>query len=80
MSADNQPIPVTNSGYGIEGTARLAPGKMSILHVGYRSQGLDSWRYKFGDGVSQVRNFALNMHTNFKDIDFPENTISPTAK
>jgi hypothetical protein len=78
--ADNQPIPVTNSGSGIEGTARLAAGKTSILHVGYRSQGLDIWRYKFGDGVSQVHNFALNMHTNFKDIDLPENTISPTAK
>ena len=80
MSADNQPIPVANSGSGIEGTARVAPGKTSILHVGYRSQGLDVWRYKFGDGVSQVHNFTLNMRTNFKDIDFPENTISPTAK
>ena len=80
MSVDNQPIPVKNAGPGVQGTAQVAPGKTSVLHVGYRSQGLDSWRYKFGDGVSQVHNFTLAMHTNFKDIDFPENTISPTEK
>lgn len=80
MSVDGQPIPVKNAGPGVQGTAQVSPGKTSVLHVGYRSQGLDSWRYKFGDGVSQVHNFTLAMHTNFKDIDFPENTISPTEK
>jgi inner membrane protein involved in colicin E2 resistance len=80
MSVDNQPIVVKNAGPGIQGTAQVAPGKTCVLHVGYRSQGLDSWRYKFGDGVSQIHNFSLAMHTNFRGIDFPENTISPTAK
>jgi len=80
MSVDNQLIPVKNAGPGVQGMAHVAAGKTSIFHVGYRSQGLDSWRYKFGDGVSQIRNFSLTMHTNFKDIDFPESTISPTTK
>ena len=30
--------------------------------------------------VSQVRDFDLRMTTNFKDIDFPENTLSPSDK
>ena len=30
--------------------------------------------------VAQVRDFSLKMTTNFKDIDFPENTLSPTEK
>jgi inner membrane protein involved in colicin E2 resistance len=30
--------------------------------------------------VAQVRDFSLKMITNFKDIDFPENTLSPTEK
>jgi inner membrane protein involved in colicin E2 resistance len=80
LSVDNVPIATRNAGGGIQGLARLAPGHAGILHVGYRSQGLDSWRYKFGDGVSQIHDFSLAMHTNFRDIDFPENTISPTAK
>lgn len=80
MTVDNQPIPVKNAGPGIQGDAQVSAGKTCALHIGYRSQGLDTWRYKFGDGVSQVHDFALTMHTNFKDIDFPENTLSPTTK
>jgi inner membrane protein involved in colicin E2 resistance len=30
--------------------------------------------------VNQVRDFSLQMRTNFKEIDFPENTLSPTEK
>ena len=80
MSADEQPIAVKNAGSGAIGTVRVGAGKTVVLHTGYHSQGLDDWRYKFGEGVSQIHNFSLAMHTNFKDIDFPENTISPTAK
>ena len=80
MSVDEQSLVVKNAGTGAFGTIRVAAGKTVVLHVGYRSQGLDDWRYKFGEGVSQIPNFRLDMHTNFKDIDFPENTISPTAK
>jgi hypothetical protein len=80
MSVDEQPLVVKNAGSGAIGTIRVAAEKTAVLHVGYRSQGLDDWRYKFGEGISQIPNFRLDMHTNFKDIDFPENTISPTAK
>lgn len=34
----------------------------------------------FGENVSQIRNFKLTATTNFGDIDFPENSISPTAR
>jgi inner membrane protein involved in colicin E2 resistance len=80
MSADNQALAVTNEGGTAVGNFRVAAGKSVHLHTGYRSQGLDSWRYKFGDNVAQIRDFALIMHTNFSDIDFPENTLSPTTK
>ncbi|MCU1305523.1 MAG: hypothetical protein JWN45_218 [Acidobacteriaceae bacterium] len=80
MSADDQPLTVTNEGSTAIGSFRVAGGKSVHLHTGYRSQGMDSWRYKFGDNVAQIRNFTLNMQTNFSDIDFPENTLSPTSK
>ncbi len=50
------------------------------LQVSYRSQGLDTWKYSFGKDVNPVQNFRLHMATNFKAIDFPENTLSPTEK
>jgi inner membrane protein CreD len=80
MSADDQLLVVTNSSAGATGSAHVAAGQTVVLHAGYRSQGLDSWQYNFGEGVSQIRNFTLHMRTNFKDIDFPENTMSPTTK
>lgn len=80
MSVDGRSLNIQNGEKGAFGVARVPAGKTVQFNASYRSQGLDNWRYKFGDGVSQVRDFTLNMHTNFKDIDFPENTISPTAK
>jgi inner membrane protein involved in colicin E2 resistance len=80
MSVDGQPVLVSSTKAGLTGSARVATGKTVVFHAGYRSQGLDSWEYKFGEGVSQIRNFTLHMRTNFTDIDFPENTMSPTAK
>jgi inner membrane protein involved in colicin E2 resistance len=80
LSVDNQLLVVQNRQASAAGTVRVAAGKTVVLHAAYRSQGLDTWAYKFGEGVSQVRNFTLNMRTNFRDIDFPQNTISPTTK
>jgi inner membrane protein involved in colicin E2 resistance len=80
VTADNQPLAVSNEGNTVVSSFKVAGSKSVRLHAGYRSQGLDSWRYKFADNVAQIRNFTLNMHTNFRDIDFPENTLSPTTK
>ena len=41
---------------------------------------MDSWRYQLGDGVAQARDFMLTMQTNFRDIDFADDTLSPTSK
>jgi len=58
----------------------LAPLEAVRLRVRYRSQGLDSWSYSFGENVNSVQNFHLRMATDFKDIDFPDNTLSPSEK
>jgi Inner membrane protein CreD len=61
-------------------SAELAAGQTVTLRVAYRSHGLESWRYRLGDEVSQARDFALTASTNFKRIDFPLNALSPTEK
>jgi inner membrane protein involved in colicin E2 resistance len=78
---DGNTIPTTNQENSASGIVKIGAGKTAQLAVGYRSQGLNEWRYSFGSpNVTQVRDFRLNMKTNFKDIDFPENTISPSEK
>lgn len=61
-------------------TVNMPAGAVSQFRISYRSQGLESWRYQFGADVSQVRDFTLRMKTNFRDIDFPDNSLSPTTK
>ncbi len=56
------------------------PGESKAVKIAYKSHGMDEWRYVFGAGVSQIRDFKLAMTTDFADIDFPEDSISPTNK
>ena len=80
MSINDSPVPVTNEGGAATATASVPAGADVRLRVGYRSQGLDSWYYSFGGSVEQVRKFRLHMTANFKQIDFPENTLPATEK
>ncbi|MDX6385682.1 MAG: hypothetical protein QOK48_3255 [Blastocatellia bacterium] len=93
FTVDDVPITLKNENNSASGTARVAAGKTANLKVAYKSQGLNDWHYSLGSSdagspgtgpgpanVAQVRDFTLKMSTNFKDIDFPENTLSPTEK
>ncbi|HYT49785.1 MAG TPA: inner membrane CreD family protein [Pyrinomonadaceae bacterium] len=93
FAVDDAPVVLTNAKTSASGTIRIKAGQAATLKVGYKSQGLNDWRYSFaGNGpkdqdgqsaardVAQVRDFSLKMTTNFKDIDFPDNTLSPTQK
>jgi inner membrane protein involved in colicin E2 resistance len=56
-----------------------APNAVMTLDVQYRSRGLGTWTYAFaGSGVAQVRDFNLALRTNFREIDFPAGTVSPS--
>ncbi len=80
LEADGVALPVVPKAGAARGIAPVAAGKTARLKASYHSQGLDRWDYSFGDGVEQVRDFQLKMATNFKAIDFPENTLSPSEK
>lgn len=81
FTVDGNPVEMKTLQNAATGVMKIGGGKTAQLTVGYRSQGLNTWHYSFGQSdVSQVRDFVLNMTTNFKDIDFPENTISPSEK
>lgn len=78
---DGVPVPIVNQNNAATGAVKIPAGKSAQLTTGYRSQGLNQWRYSFGSqDVTQVRDFTLKMKTNFKDIDFPDNTLSPSEK
>jgi hypothetical protein len=66
---------------GITAEIELNENRESVVEVGYRSRGLDDWRYLFVPaGVAQVRDFLLTVTTDFEEIDFPAGTLSPSTK
>jgi inner membrane protein involved in colicin E2 resistance len=81
FTVDGNPVSISNQNNAANAAVKIGPGKTVQLAVGYSSQGLNEWRYSFGTReVAQVRDFTLRMTTNFKDIDFPDNTLSPSGK
>lgn len=81
FAVDGNQVAVTNEKNAATTVVKIGAGKTAQLAVGYSSQGLNEWRYSFGSTeVAQVRDFSLRMRTNFKDIDFPDNTLSPSDK
>ncbi len=78
--ANGQPLAVENQKGFASAQLRVPNGEAVLLKVQYGSQGLSQWRYSFGGDIAQARDFTLRMTTNFRDIDFPENTLSPVRK
>ncbi|HJQ96779.1 MAG TPA: inner membrane CreD family protein [Candidatus Polarisedimenticolaceae bacterium] len=57
----------------------VTAGRTVPFTIAYTSRGLETWRYSFGKNVNRVKNFDLTLTTHFKEIDYPEGTISPTS-
>lgn len=64
---------------GITEAVTLAPKATANLTVSYKTRGTDQWGYTFGD-TTRVRNFHLQMTTDFGEVDFPAGTSSPTTR
>ncbi len=55
-------------------------GQAVHIAAGYKSRGLDEWRYARRESAAPLRDFSLEMTTNFRDVDFPSRTLSPSTK
>src|ERR1043165_5502443 len=81
FTVDGSPTVISNENNVAMTSIKIGGGKSAQLAVGYRSQGLNQWRYSLGTSeVSQVRGFTLHMTTNFKDMDFRNTPLPPTTK
>jgi hypothetical protein len=80
VQVDGKPVPTTTAN-GAVVTNLLVPVNTAVQYqIAYRSQGSGVWRYTFGEKVAQVRDFVLEMTTDFDSVDFPQQSLSPTFK
>ncbi|HEV8548401.1 MAG TPA: inner membrane CreD family protein, partial [Polyangiaceae bacterium] len=59
---------------------RVLPKQRVVFRAGYRSRGIDSWRYQPAVGASRLNDFRLELTTDFQKIDFPSETLSPSTR
>jgi hypothetical protein len=58
----------------------VKPGQTLVFEVSYRSRGMQEWTYRPTNQVGQVEDFQLKMNTDFRSIDFPKLTMSPSSR
>jgi inner membrane protein involved in colicin E2 resistance len=82
ISLDGQPLALNFAGAQVSAHGVVKPGATGVVRVAYRSQGQDSWSYKFAanDEVARAKDFHFVARTDFAGFDFPENSLSPTEK
>ena len=80
MQVNGQSLGIATDEQGARATAQIGPSQTASFRVAYRSHGMQNWRYRLGGEVSQARDFTLHARTNFRDIDFPLDTLAPTQK
>lgn len=82
ISLDGQPLALDFGGAEAVAHGQVKPGTTAVVRAAYRSQGQDSWIYKFssGDEVARAKDFHFLVKTDFGGFDFPENSLSPTEK
>jgi len=78
--AGRKAMAVGATGQGVPLTVTASPGQTLPVKVHYRSRGLDTWTYSFGQQTAQVNNCAITVTTDFARVDFPGQTMSPTDK
>lgn len=77
---DGTEVPVTYAEGVASATFPLAAGRTAEIRCGYRTQGLDEWRYlPSPGGAGVVDDFDLTMTTDFTDVDYPADAVSPTS-
>jgi hypothetical protein len=58
----------------------VRPDQELEITVAYKSRGRDSWAYVPARGTSVLKDFVLDLRTDFAEIDFPARSLSPSTK
>ncbi len=81
VKVDGRDVPVTyDQGKAISQFTVPAGTTVSVA-TGYRTNGMDEWRYQPSPGgAGVIRDFTLAMKTDFAGVDYPTDAVSPTSQ
>ena len=79
VNVDGSDVPVTVRDGRAVATFKMPRGATATVKTGYATQGLDEWRYEPTSGsVGVNRDLKVVMHTNFAQVDYPVDAVSPS--
>ena len=58
----------------------FATGERQKFQISYRTRGTTSFRYLMAEGTGRVNDLTVRIDTNFANVDFPTDTLSPTSR
>lgn len=90
VKADGRELKLDPGNGGQQATFQVPAKSKSVIEIQYTSQGMNEWKYFFNSNsanqntynqnVSTIDNFRLTATTDFKDVDFGQNALSPVEK
>ncbi len=79
VTVNGQEVPVSYDQGVAQASFPVGAGQTASVGCDYRTQGLDEWRYvPTVGGVALVDDFVLEIATDFTDVDYPADAVSPT--
>jgi hypothetical protein len=80
VKVDGSEVPVVYRDGRAFASFKVLPGATASVVTGYRTNGMDRWIYvPSPGGAGVVRDFNLAMTTDFAQIDYPADGVSPTS-
>jgi len=76
---DREVTVALDDGGNIREIFELEPEKTGLFRLTYETRGMGEWRYRLDRNVGRVRNLDLTVTTNFADVDYGEDSLSPMS-
>ena len=80
VDSKGQPVEFQIVGNDAVFSQHFEPGERLGFGIAYRTRGTSSFRYLMAQGTGRVHDLTVSIDTNFPNVDFPSDTLSPTAR
>ena len=80
VDAQGRPLDFAIEGQNAVFTQHFAPGERRQFGIAYHTRGTSSFRYLMAQGTGRVHDVTIHIDTNFPNVDFPTDTLSPTTR
>lgn len=79
VDENGERVPFEINGGTVEWVLPFDAGEKRQVELSFRTRGTGSWSYAATPGGDEARGFVLRVNTDFEDVDFPIDSVSPSS-